>query len=231
MEIYRSRGFTLRLKIALSLFGWLRQQSRRLFCQTGALLFVFICVTQPARAETILVMGDSLSAAYGIPVEKGWVQLLRDRLGDQHSVINASISGETTSGGHSRFTALIDRHQPDIVILELGANDGLRGQPVATVRANLESMITQSEEIGAAVLLLGMKVPPNYGGRYAKMFEASFRDLADLYQLAWHPFFLDGVAGNPALIQADKLHPTAEAQPIMLDNIWPVLRPLLPTVN
>ncbi len=174
----------------------------------------------------MLVLGDSLSAAYGMPVEQGWVALLEQRLQDLRPGIrleNASISGETTSGGLARLPALLERHQPDLVILELGANDGLRGTPLSVLERNLEALVTRSQAAGAQVLLLGMRLPPNYGQRYADAFARTFVTVAERYQLAAHPFFLDGVGGNPALTQADGLHPNREAQPRLLENVWPLI--------
>nr|WP_246327653.1 arylesterase [Candidatus Competibacter phosphatis] len=185
-----------------------------------------------ARAESpvILVLGDSLSAGYGIPVEKGWVSLLQRRLverGFPYRVVNASISGDTTSGGLSRLPAALELHRPAIVVLELGANDGLRGQPPMAMSRNLSQMIERSQQAGARVLLAEMRIPPNYGPLYAQKFQATFGELAQHYAIPLIPFLLDGVAGNPALIQDDGLHPRAEAQPQILDNVWAVLEPTL----
>lgn len=186
----------------------------------------------PARGTqtTILILGDSVSAGYGLETQQGWVALLQARLRSQgygYRVINASVSGETTTGGLSRLPRALEIHQPKIVIIELGGNDGLRGLPLGTSRNNLERMIQLSRASGAQVLLLGMKIPPNYGPRYAEGFEQLFRDLASRYQLAFEPFFLEKIALEPDMMQADGLHPTAKAQPIMLDSVWPVLEPLL----
>ncbi len=183
-----------------------------------------------AEAPVILVLGDSLSAGYGIPAERGWVNLLQRRLAERgfpHQVVNASISGETTSGGLSRLPAALERHHPALVILELGANDGLRGQPPMAMATNLGRMIELSRQAGARVLLAEMRIPPNYGPLYAQKFQATFGELAQRYQIPLIPFLLNGVAGNPALIQDDGLHPRAEAQSRILDNVWPVLEPLL----
>lgn len=180
--------------------------------------------------RTLLVFGDSLSAGYGIDASAGWVSLLDKRLraeGYGYRVVNASVSGETTTGGLSRLPRALATHQPALVILELGANDGLRGLPLATSRANLEQMLQACKVAGVPVLLLGMKIPPNYGPRYTTGFERLFRDLAKIYRVPLLPFFLEGVALNPALIQADGLHPTAAAQPRLLKNIWFGLAPLL----
>ncbi|HRX88957.1 MAG TPA: arylesterase [Steroidobacteraceae bacterium] len=183
-----------------------------------------------AAAPTILVMGDSLSAGYGIEVEQGWVALLAQRLTEQgygYRVVNASVSGETTRGAASRLPRALALHKPAIVIIELGGNDGLRGLPLAVSRANLESMVQQARKAGARVLLVGMKIPPNYGPRYSRDFEAVFTELAAQYKLPFVPFFLDFVALDAARMQADGIHPNAAAQPFLLDNLWPTLKPLL----
>ena len=177
-------------------------------------------------ARTILVLGDSISAGYGINVEEGWVALLQKRLKAQgygYRVVNASVSGETTSGGLQRLPRALSLHKPEIVILELGGNDGLRGLPIATTRDNMTRMVEFSLAAKARVLLLGMKVPPNYGPRYSDGFEQIFADLATRKKLAFIPFFLDKVALAPGLMQPDGLHPTARAQPLMLDAVWPTL--------
>jgi acyl-CoA thioesterase-1 len=183
-----------------------------------------------AEAPAILVLGDSLSAGYGIPAERGWVNLLQRRLAERgfpHRVVNASISGDTTGGGLSRLPAALERHRPALVILELGANDGLRGQPPMAMATNLGRMIELSRQTGARVLLAEMRIPPNYGPLYTQKFQATFGELAQRYQIPLIPFLLDGVAGNPALIQDDGLHPRAEAQARILDNVWATLEPLL----
>ncbi|MEZ5457965.1 MAG: arylesterase [Steroidobacteraceae bacterium] len=183
-----------------------------------------------AGARTILVLGDSVSAGYGIKVEEGWVALLQQRLRQQgygYRVINASVSGETTTGGLTRLPRALERHKPAIVVLELGGNDGLRGLPLATTRANLVRMIQLSQQAGARVVLVGMKIPPNYGPRYTRGFEQIFSDLAREYRLPLVPFLLDKVALTDGLMQDDGLHPTARGQPVMLDNVWPTLRGVL----
>lgn len=186
--------------------------------------------TQPT--QTILVFGDSLSAAYGIDQQLGWTALLTQKLNGfsqthTFNVVNASVSGETTSGGLSRFQQAILRAKPSIVILELGANDGLRGLPVDLMTENLANMIQISQKNNAKVLLLGMKIPPNYGAKYAAAFEKMYINLSEHYKTALVPFMLENVAGKPELIQPDGLHPTATAQVQLLDNIWPKLSPLL----
>jgi acyl-CoA thioesterase-1 len=180
--------------------------------------------------KTVLVLGDSLSAEYGLARGAGWVALLERRLRDERvnaRIINASISGETTSGGRTRLPALLRRDKPDVVVLELGANDGLRGLPVAAAEANLDAMITLAREQHARVLLVGMRLPPNYGRAYTERFAGMYTDLARRHRVAVVPFMLDGVAQEAANFQADRMHPLASAHPTILDNIWPQLAPLL----
>jgi acyl-CoA thioesterase-1 len=201
---------------------------------TGGLLTLIVIFSAPAlnadQRPTLLVMGDSLSAAYGIEQEMGWVTLLAERLEDEADVINASISGETTSGGAQRLASIIRQQQPDIVLLELGGNDGLRGLPPTQMRSNLASMIEQSQQAGADVLLLGIDIPPNYGQAYRDAFTGVFHSLADEYDVPLVPFLLEDVALNTQLMQDDGIHPTAAAQPRILDNVWPALEPLLNSV-
>ncbi len=197
----------------------------RLLC--GCVLWLSML---PLSAATVLVMGDSLSAAHNIPQQQGWVNLLAEKLQQccaQWQVINASISGETSSGGRSRLPALLQQHEPELVVLALGANDGLRALPVAQLEDNLAAMIEQSHAAGASVVLLGMQIPDNYGLIYQQRFAAVYETLAQRYQLSWLPFFLTGVATHGELMQDDGLHPTAAAQPMLLDNVWPLLQPLL----
>jgi acyl-CoA thioesterase I len=178
----------------------------------------------------LLVLGDSLSAEYGLPRGAGWVRLLSDRLqqnGADYTVVNASISGETTSGGRTRLPSLLKQHRPGIVILQLGANDGLRGLPIPAMQDNLAAMIEASLAGRAAVLLIGIRVPPNYGRDYTERFHASFGALARKHKVGLVPFLLDGFADSLDYFQADRIHPTAAAQPRMLENVWPALRPLL----
>lgn len=182
-----------------------------------------------AAGKTILVFGDSLSAGYGIRPEAAWPSLLQGRLAEKrfdYSVANLSISGETTAGGRSRLPAALKQHRPAVVVLELGANDGLRGLQLPQMRSNLEAMIGAAKEVGARVLLVGMRLPPNYGP-YATQFQAVFADLSKAHRVPLVEFLLAGIADQPALFQADMLHPTAEAQPRILDNVWPTLVPLL----
>lgn len=178
----------------------------------------------------LLVFGDSLSAAYRMDEQDGWVALLQQRLHDEAiplQVVNGSVSGETTAGGLARLPAMLDAHQPDIVILELGGNDGLRGLPVASIRDNLERMIQMSQQAGADVILTGIQIPPNYGPRYTGPFYAQYEELATEYGLVRIPFLLDGIAEDPALMQDDGIHPTAAAQPMIVDIVWPVLQGVL----
>ena len=185
---------------------------------------------RPAPARTVLVRGDSLSAAYGLASNQGWVALTARRMAASHpgwKVVNASISGETTAGGAARIAGELKRHRPAVVVVELGANDGLRGLPLAQTRANLERIVRASQEAGARVLLLGMRMPPNFGPAYTQGFEANFKDLARTYRTGLLPFFLEPIAMRRTNFQADNLHPTAAAQPLLRDHVWPVLAPLL----
>jgi len=178
----------------------------------------------------ILVFGDSLSAGYRMEEEQGWVALLADRLAAQNSpfdVVNASVSGETTVGGLARLPAALATHMPAVVILELGGNDGLRGLPVANIRQNLEEMVQMSQAAGAQVILAGMQIPPNYGPRYTGPFAALFGEIAAALDLPLIPFLIDGIPQQPELMQDDDIHPRAEAQPLIVDIVWPVLEPVL----
>ncbi|MTW12703.1 arylesterase [Pseudoduganella eburnea] len=199
----------------------------------AVLLLLFSAATNAYSASnTVLVVGDSLSAEYGISRGSGWVALLDQRLREQKidaSVVNASVSGETTSGGRTRLPALLSKHRPDVVIIELGANDGLRGLPVAAAEANLRGMVDVSRKAGARVLLVGMRMPPNYGRDYADKFFAMYGALSKEVKVPLAPFMLDGVAQKPELFQPDRLHPLAQAHPIILGNIWPYLQPILKT--
>lgn len=185
---------------------------------------------QGALAGTALVVGDSISAAFGLETGQGWVHLLQQRLNDgehDYRVVNASISGDTSAGGLARLPALLSEHEPDIVIIELGGNDGLRGQPPAQLKRNLAAMAEQAQQAGAKVLLLGMRMPPNLGQRYTSAFADAFDSLAAEKDLPYVPFLLEGIGGVQGMMQADRVHPTAQAQELMLDNVWPVLEPLL----
>lgn len=196
------------------------------------LLILLPCLPlQSFAATTLLVLGDSLSAAYGLEQKQGWVSLLEQRLHDHCGdcqVINASISGETSAGGRSRIAALLSRHHPDILIVELGANDGLRGLSLTEMYGNLDAIITAAQHRDVKVLLLGMRLPPNYGPAYTRDFQNVYQRLSDKHPIAWVPFLLAGLANDSDLFQADGLHPIAAAQGIMLENIWPALQTLLP---
>lgn len=185
---------------------------------------------QGATAGTLLVVGDSISAGLGLDTSQGWVALLEKRLqkkGLDHRVVNASISGDTSAGGLSRLPALLAEHKPELVIIELGGNDGLRGQPPQQLQQNLASMVRQSQETGAKVLLLGMRLPANYGVRYTTDFAGVFPKVAEQTGASLVPFLLEGAGGVPSMMQADGIHPAAVAQPVLLDNVWPTLEPML----
>ena len=187
----------------------------------------------PVRPQVVLVLGDSLSAEYGLPRGTGWVALLEKRLAQEEiaaTVVNASVSGETTSGGRSRLAALLTQHQPSQVVIELGGNDALRGLPLKNTEENLSWMVQTALKSGAKVLLVGMQVPPNYGTDYANRFAATFTTVAKARKVGVVPFFLKGVADGPdptRLFQPDRIHPRAEAHPQMLANVWPELQKLL----
>jgi acyl-CoA thioesterase-1 len=184
----------------------------------------------PLQQQTILVLGDSISAGFGIDKQQGWVALLEKSLilkHPQYALINASISGETTSGGVNRLKSILDKHQPSLVILELGGNDGLRGTPVKLMTQNLTTMIKLSQEAGAKVLLLGMRIPPNYGQRYSELFAKQYQQLATDLNIALVPFLLNGIAGETGMMQADGIHPTQNAQPIMMKSVWLAIKPLM----
>jgi acyl-CoA thioesterase-1 len=196
------------------------------------LMACMLCAAASAHSasKTLLVLGDSLSAEYGLARGSGWVPLLEKRLQTDKldvKVVNASISGDTTSGGRARLKPLLDKYKPDVLVLELGANDALRGLPLAATEDNLRSIIESAQKIGAAVLLVGMQIPPNYGGEYAARFAGLFPKLAKAHKLPLVPFFLAPLIERPDLFQSDRLHPTAEAQPLLLNAIWPKLQPLL----
>lgn len=191
---------------------------------------VVLCWAQGAFAGTVLVVGDSISAAFGLETSQGWVHLLQQRLETEkrdYEVVNASISGDTSAGGLARLPTLLAEHKPDVVIIELGGNDGLRGQPPAQMRQNLAAMVGRSQEADAKVVLLGMRMPPNLGQRYTTAFAQAFDSLAEEKDLPYVPFLLEGVGGVEGMMQADRVHPTAGAQQRLLDNVWPVLEPLL----
>lgn len=205
-----------------SVFGpvarWLSAIGMTLFLTAGV---------QAEERPVLLIMGDSLSAAYGMEHQTGWVSLLQARLDGKARVVNASISGETSSGAAARLPDLLGQHEPDIVVLELGGNDGLRGLPPRQFEANMAEMIEASQAAGADVLLLGIDIPPNYGRAYRDAFTAVYTRLAEEFALPLVPFLLDGVALEEELMQSDGIHPTAAAQPRILENVWPQLAPLL----
>ena len=201
--------------------------------------FLIICLLVFTPAVTavandgppvIMVLGDSLSAGYGIDQKQGWVNLLQQRLTKQgypHQVVNASISGDTTAGALFRLENALQEHRPDIVIVELGGNDGLRGLPLAEMKDNLERIIEKCRASGARVLLIGMKIPPNYGKDYTDAFEQTYFTLAREYELPLVPFLLEGIADNNALLQSDRIHPNGEAQGMILENVWSVLSQII----
>ncbi|MFV5500292.1 arylesterase [Acinetobacter towneri] len=179
-------------------------------------------------AKTIMIVGDSLSAGYGIQPQQGWVHLLQKRLEQQypkqHKVVNASVSGETTSGALARLPKLLQTHRPDVVVIELGGNDGLRGQPPQMIQKNLANLIQNSQKAKAKVVIFGMKMPPNYGSAYSKAFENNYKVVSQQYKVKLLPFFMEGIAGNKQLMQKDLIHPNAKAQPILLNNAYPYIK-------
>jgi acyl-CoA thioesterase-1 len=198
------------------------------------LLTLFILLmTGAAHADdspTVLIFGDSLSAGFGIEVDQSWATLLQQRLEEQgyeHRVVNASISGETTEGGATQIDNAIEAFRPELIILELGGNDGLRGFPPARIKDNLLAIARRARESGAGVVLLGIRIPTNYGARYSRAFEAVYAEVAQELEIEWIEFFMEGVALNDELLQEDRIHPNAAAQPILLDNAWPVIRATL----
>ncbi len=206
------------------------------FVKTPFLVVLFVLLgiapggVRASEAPVLIVLGDSLSAGYGIEVDQSWTTLLQARLAEQgyeHQVINASISGETTEGGATRISDIVTRFEPSIVVVELGGNDGLRGVPASRTRDNLTTIIETSQNSGAGVALLGIRIPPNYGPRYIKSFEGTFREVAEATGIPWIEFFMEGVALNDDLMQADGIHPNADAQPVLLDNAWPVIQEAL----
>ncbi|WP_193075363.1 arylesterase [Pseudomonas sp. FME51] len=188
---------------------------------------LFCLLAMPASAQNILLVGDSISAAFGLEIEQGWVTLLEQRLAEEdhpHEVINASVSGDTTAGGLARLPALLEQVKPALVVIELGGNDGLRALPTANMQQNLSAMVALARNADADVILLGMRIPPNYGPRYSDAFEKVFIDVAGEHDVALVPFLLDGVGGVEGLMQGDGVHPTAAAQSILLDNAWPSIK-------
>jgi acyl-CoA thioesterase-1 len=196
-------------------------------------LVVVICGAPAVAAgagQKIVVLGDSLSSGYGLGAAPSWVRILEDHLGEEaygDTVVNASIAGDTTSGALSRLPGLLSRHEPDVVIVELGGNDGLRGQPISRLRDNLAAIIERVRDAGALPVLTGIQIPPNYGPAYTEQFTAVYPELAARYDIPFVPFLMDGVALNPALMQADRIHPNAAGQRPMFENVWSVLMSLL----
>jgi acyl-CoA thioesterase-1 len=193
-------------------------------------LFGLMAAAPAAAAPVILVLGDSLASGYGLPTGKGWVSLLETRLTDKgypHRIVNASVSGETTLGGRNRIQQALKEHRPGIVIVELGGNDGLRGLSLESSRNNLTEIIQASKAAGARVLLVGVRLPPNYGRAYTEKFQQLFKDVAARERVALAPFLMEGFAEDQAYFQPDGIHPAESAQPRMLDNVWPALEPLL----
>ena len=196
----------------------------------GAFALILLLQIPSALAGTVLIVGDSISAGFGLNAAQGWVTLLQERL-KQHDpafdVVNASISGDTSAGGLARLPGLLDRHQPRVVVIELGGNDGLRGQPPAQLKQNLTAMTEAAKSAGAKVLILGMQLPPNYGQRYTRTFAQTFTEVSAEQNVAIVPFMLDGVGAVEGMMQPDGIHPNAAAQPRLLENVWPELVPLL----
>ena len=198
--------------------------------------FVFACLAMLglgvtpviASAKTIMIVGDSISAGYGIQAQQGWVSLLQKRLDQQypkqHKVVNASVSGETTSGAVARLPKLLQTYKPHIVVIEVGGNDGLRGQPPLLIQKNLATLVQHSLKANAKVIVLGMKIPPNYGTAYSKAFEKNYKIVSQQHNVQLLPFFLEGVAGKKSLMQADLVHPTAQAQNLLLNNVYPYIK-------
>lgn len=198
------------------------------------LLTIMSLYTSIVSSQTLLIMGDSLSAAYNIPLESGWVELLKQRIKQQGystEVVNASISGETTGNAVKRLPALLEKHNPDIVLIELGGNDGLRGFELKSIKQNLENMIEDAKQVDAKVILTGIHIPPNYGPAYTQIFYNAYLNLAKKHDTLFIPFILEGVGDQPDLMQADGVHPTAAAQPKVLDNMWPQIEVAIQELN
>jgi len=193
-------------------------------------VLLLIADVQAGEPPTVLIFGDSLSAGFGIDVDQSWATLLQERLAEQgyeHRVVNASISGETTEGGAARINNALGTFKPELIILELGGNDGLRGFPPARIKENLETIVAEAKASGADVVLLGIRIPTNYGTRYTQAFEAVYAEVAESLSVKWIEFFMQGVALNDELLQEDRIHPNVAAQPILLDNAWPIIRATL----
>ncbi len=209
-------------------FAW--KLNCRSVCRLIIVSLLMLTGTAHSAAKTILVLGDSISAEYGLVRGQGWVKLLENKLeanGHTFKVFNASISGETTIGGKSRIQDLLNKHQPQIVIIELGGNDALRGLSLQASKENLLYIVSSAKKANAKVLLTGIQIPPNYGPDYSKSFAAMFKSISKDEKVPLVPFIFEGFADQPAMFQADRIHPTAQAQPIMLGNVWPLLSPLL----
>ena len=194
------------------------------------LVLLLTPATRAAESPTVLIFGDSLSAGFGIDVDQSWAALLQKRLEEQgyeHRVVNASISGETTEGGATQIESAIEDFAPELIILELGGNDGLRGFPPARIKQNLKAIAERARASGAEVVLLGIRIPTNYGARYTQAFEAVYAEVAAELDIGWIEFFMEGVALNDELLLDDRIHPNARAQPILLDNAWPIIRATL----
>ena len=193
-------------------------------------MLLLIADVQAGEPPTVLIFGDSLSAGFGIDVDQSWATLLQERLAEQgyeHRVVNASISGETTEGGAAQIKNALGTFKPELIILELGGNDGLRGFPPARIKENLETIVAEAKASGADVVLLGIRIPTNYGTRYTQAFEAVYAEVAESLSVKWIEFFMQGVALNDELLQEDRIHPNVAAQPILLDNAWPIIRATL----
>ncbi|CAM2972845.1 MAG: arylesterase [Acinetobacter sp.] len=206
----------------------MQNHNQKLGVILSAFIVMFSLSPMLVSAKTIMIVGDSLSAGYGIQPQQGWVYLLQKRLDQQypkqHKVVNASVSGETTSGALARLPKLLQTHKPQIVVIELGGNDGLRGQPPQMIQKNLGQLVQISQQAKAQVIIFGMKIPPNYGTAYSKAFENNYKMVSQQYKVKLLPFFLEGVAGKKDLVQNDQIHPNAKAQPILLNTAYPYIK-------
>lgn len=206
----------------------MQNHNQKLGVILSAFIVMFSLSPMLVSAKTIMIVGDSLSAGYGIQPQQGWVYLLQKRLDQQypkqHKVVNASVSGETTSGALARLPKLLQTHKPQIVVIELGGNDGLRGQPPQMIQKNLGQLVQISQQAKAQVIIFGMKIPPNYGTAYSKAFENNYKMVSQQYKVKLLPFFLEGVAGKKNLVQNDQIHPNAKAQPILLNTAYPYIK-------
>lgn len=206
----------------------MQNHNQKLGVILSAFIVMFSLSPMLVSAKTIMIVGDSLSAGYGIQPQQGWVYLLQKRLDQQypkqHKVVNASVSGETTSGALARLPKLLQTHKPQIVVIELGGNDGLRGQPPQMIQKNLGQLVQISQQAKVQVIIFGMKIPPNYGTAYSKAFENNYKMVSQQYKVKLLPFFLEGVAGKKDLVQNDQIHPNAKAQPILLNTAYPYIK-------